>query len=206
MVLISNIRWLRAVRGAPWSSKRPRPWTSSPTVKSAQCNGVRSMLFPQPWMFSYEESLAGGSQHTSLDLERTAFFHRGALAGVSGDFSRYAQARLAAADVLQADRFSLGRTRGSAAFRWFRRQPDEFLHEQPRQPFRSFHAVLRDSAICAGMGARIALQDSRVRLADEALWQRAGAGCATAVGFEAYVSVCARRCRWGHQLDYFSGS
>jgi len=41
---------------------------------------------------------------------------------------------------------------------------------------------------------------------NEALWQRAGAGCATAVGFEAYVAVDARRCRWGHQLDYFSGS
>src|SRR5260370_17724608 len=164
------------------------------------------MLFPQPWIFSYEENLAGDPQRPSLGLERVAFFHRGALAGVSGDFSRYAQARLAAAHVLQADRFSVGRTRGSGAFRWFRRQPDEFLHTQPRQPLRSFHAVLRDSAICAGMGARIALQDSRGRLADEALWQRAGAGCATAVGFEAYVAVDARRCRGGHQLDYFSGS
>src|SRR5229473_494835 len=157
-------------------------------------------------MFSYEESLAGGPQHASLGLERTAFFHRGALAGVSGNFSRYAQTRLVAAHVLQADRFSVGRARGSGAFRWFRRQPDILLHVQPRQPFRSFHAVLRDSTICAGMGARIALQDSRVRLADEALWQRAGAGCATAVGFEAYVAVDARRCRWGHQLDYLSGS
>src|SRR5260370_6331164 len=164
------------------------------------------MLFPQLWMFSYEESLAGGSQHTSLDLERTAFFHRGAFAGVPGDFSRYAQTRLAAAHVLQADRFSVGRTRGSGAFRRFRCQPDEFLHEQPRQPLRSFYAVLRDSAVCAGMGAGIALQDSRVRLADEALWQRAGAGCAKAVGFEAHVAFDARRCRWGHQLDYFSGS
>src|SRR5258708_36567491 len=164
------------------------------------------MLFPLPWMSSYEAFVAGDPERHSLDLERTAFFYRSAFAGVPGDFSRYAQARLAAADVLQADRFSVGGTRGSGAFRWFRRQPDEFLHDQPRQPFRSFHAVLRDSAICAGMGARIALQDSRVRLADEALWQRAGAGCATAVGFEAYVSVCARRCRWGHQLDYFSGS
>jgi len=36
------------------------------------------------------------------------------------------------------DRFSVGRTRGSAAFRRFRRQPDEFLHEQPRQPFDPF--------------------------------------------------------------------
>src|SRR5258708_37242125 len=164
------------------------------------------MLFPQLWMFSYEESLAGGPQHTSLDLERTAFFHRGAFAGVPGDFSRYAQTRLAAADVLQADRFSLGRTRGSAAFRWFRRQPDEFLHEQPRQPFRSFHAVLRDSAICARVGVGIALQDSRLRLADEALWQRAGAGCATAVGFEAYVAVCPRRAHWWDQPEYFFGS
>src|SRR5437016_3693255 len=133
------------------------------------------MLFPQPWMFSYEEGLAGGPQRTSLGFERAAFLYRCAFAGVPGDFPRSAQTRLAAAHFLQADRLSVWRTRGSGAFRWFRRQPDELLHEQSRQPFRSLHAVLRDSAICAGLGAGIALQDSRVRLADEALWQRAGA-------------------------------
>src|SRR5258708_35041547 len=162
------------------------------------------MLFPQPWMFLYEENLAGDPQRPSLGLERVAFFHRGALAGVPRNFSGYAQTRLAAAHVLQADCFSVGRTRGSGAFRWFRRQPDEFFHEQSRQPFRSLHAVLRNTANCSGMGAGIALQNSRVRLADEALWQRAGAGRATAVGLEAYVAVGTRSCRWGHQVDYFS--
>src|SRR5260370_42420104 len=163
------------------------------------------MLVRVPWMSSYAAFVAGDAQRHSLDLERTAFFYRRGFAGVPGDFARSPQARLAAADVLQADRFSVGRTRGSAAFRWFRRQPDEFFHEQPRQPLRSFHAVLRDSAICARVGVGIALQDSRVRLADEALWQRAGAGCATAVGLEAHVAVWAKRSRGGHPLGYFSG-
>src|SRR5260370_2374484 len=147
------------------------------------------MLVRVPWMSSYEAFVAGDAQRHSLDLERTAFFYRSAFAGVPGDFSRSPQARLAAADVLQADRFSVGRTRGSAAFRWFRRQPDEFFHEQPRQPLRSFHAVLRDSAICARVGVGIALQDSRVRLADEALWPPAGAVCTTSAALQAHVPV-----------------
>src|SRR5260370_39764782 len=99
------------------------------------------MLFPQPWMFSYEESLAGDPQRPSLDLERTAFFHRGTDAGVPGDFSRYAQTRLAAAHVLQAECFSVGGTRWSGAFGRFRPPPGALLPGHTRQPFRSFYPV-----------------------------------------------------------------
>src|SRR6267378_4888918 len=152
------------------------------------------MLFPPRWTSSYEENPAGDPQLHSLDLERTPFFHCCADAGVAGDFSRCAQTRLAAAHVLPADRFSVRGPRGSDSFREFRPQPDVFFHEQPRQPFRAIHAVLRDSAICTGMGAGIALQDSGVRLADEAIRKRSGSGRAATIGFETYVAAYAGCC------------
>src|SRR5712692_3759898 len=113
------------------------------------------MWFPQPWMSSYEEILAGDPQCTSLDLERTAFFHRGAFAGFPGDFSGSPQTRLAAAHILPAHRVSLRRAGGGPPLFRLRCSADEFLRDQPRQSFRSVHVVLRDPAVCARLGAGV---------------------------------------------------
>src|SRR5260370_204259 len=150
---------------------------------------LAAFLRRRGWTSSYEESLAGDSQRHSLDTQHPAFFHRCADAGAAGNFSRCAQTRLAATDFLPANRVSVERARGGSALPWFRCQPDVFFYVQPCESFRSLHAVLRHSAVCARMGARVALQNSGVRLADEALRQRPGSGCAASVGFEAHVAA-----------------
>src|SRR5216684_9174342 len=92
--------------------------------KSRRWNAVRSMLFPPPWMSSYEEGLACNPQRDSVDFQRLAFLPGGASARIPGGFSGSPQTRWAAARSLQTHRlFVVGASR-SHPFRGVRRQPD----------------------------------------------------------------------------------
>src|SRR5204863_9300068 len=128
----------------------------------------RSTFFPPPWTSSYEKNLAGDPQRHSLGPKHPAFFHCCADAGAPGNFSGCPQTRLVAAHFLPSHRSFVGCARGISAVGRFRSATDLLLHVQPRQSFRPVHAVLRHSTICARVGTGIALQDSGVRLADEA--------------------------------------
>jgi len=70
-------------------------------------------------------------------------------------------------------------------------------------PFRSVHALLRDSTGLCADGSWNRTSRSGVRLADEALRQRSRSGYPAAVGFEAHVAAHAGRRRWRDQPDYF---
>src|SRR5882724_10609631 len=104
-------------------------------AKSPSWNAARSMLFAQRWTSLYEKGLAGDPQRHTLGFQRAAFFYRCSDAGVPRGFSRFPQARLAAANVLQTDRIFVRRARGGGAFRRIRRQQDVLLHVQPRESF-----------------------------------------------------------------------
>src|SRR5205823_12477095 len=80
------------------------------------------------------------------------------------------------------------------------------LFLEPCQSLRSLYAVLRHSAVCPRMGIRIALQNSRVRLADETFRERSRAGCAAPVGFETHVALDAGSHRFRHKPRYFPRS
>ena len=73
-----------------------------------------------------------------------------------------------------------------------------FFHGEPRQHLRSFFLVCRDPAVRARLGTGIALQNSRVWLADETIRQCAGAGCAASLGFETHVAADPGRHRRRH--------
>src|SRR5437660_12667706 len=166
----------------------------------------RSTFFPPPWTSSYEKNLAGDPQRHTLVSQHPAFFHCCADAGSPGNFSGCPQTRLAATHVLPPHRFFVGRTGGSSAVGRFRSATDLLLHVQPGTSLRPVHAVLRHPAIRPRMGIGIALQTSGVRLADEALRQCAGTGCAAPVGFETHVAAHAGCRRWGHQPHSLYGS
>src|SRR6266403_887447 len=162
-------------------------------VKWLRWIAARSIFCRPQWTSIYEEELAGVAQRDSLDLERPAFFHCCAAARLSRNFSGSPQARLVAAYVLPPHCVSFGRQRGGPPLARVRPQPDLFLRVQSRQSFRSFHALLRHSAVRPWLGAGIAFQDSRIRLVDEALRECSRAGHSPSVRPEAHVAADAGR-------------
>src|SRR6267143_1695099 len=162
-------------------------------VKWRSWSAARSMFCPLQWTSTYEEELAGGSQRVSLDLEWLAFFYCGAAACSSRSFSGFPQTRLAAVHLLPPHRLSFGGQRGGPPFAWIRPKPDLFLRVKSRQSFRSVHALLCHSSVRPRLGAGIPFQNSRIRLADEALWECSHTGHSPPVGPEAHVAADARR-------------
>src|SRR5882724_11350442 len=157
---------------------------------------ARSIFCRPQWTSIYEEELAGVAQRDSLDLERLAFFHCCAAARLSRNFSRSPQTRLAAAYLLPPHCVSFGRQHGGSPLAWVRPQPDLFLRVKSRQSFRSFHALLRHSAVRPRLGAGIAFQNSCLWLADETLRKCSCSGHSPSVRSETNVAVDAGRHQW----------
>src|SRR6516162_1202090 len=91
---------------------------------------------------------------------------------------RSEKTRLVATRIVPADRVFQWRESGGQESAGIRSETDFLFYGKPRQPAGSFYVVLRDTAAGARLGARVALQDSDLWLAHEALWERAGAKCA----------------------------
>ena len=70
---------------------------------------------PRRWTSTYEPRLAGGARRDFVGCKPGAFFYCRADSGISGNFSRSAQNRLAAAQFLPAHRVFVRRSRRSAA-------------------------------------------------------------------------------------------
>src|SRR5437763_8134830 len=175
-------------------------------AKSRRWNVVRSTLFPLPSTCFYEKSVVRLAQRASLDGQRLAFFPGRPCAVVLRDLSRRPQACLAPAKFMPAHCFSFGSEGRGAPSARLRSPAYLVLFLEPCQSLRSLYAVLRHSAVCPRMGIRIALQNSRVRLADDTFRERSRAGCAAPVGFETHVALDAGSHRFRHKPRYFPRS
>src|SRR5215472_11195425 len=157
-----------------------------------------------PSTCSYEESLVRGAQRGAVDRQRVALFPGCADFSASECFSRRAQTRLASTQLVPTHHVSGRGKGGGSLLARLRSEPDGVLFLQPCQFVRSLRAVLRDSAICSRVGTRVTLQDSRLRLVDEAFRERSCTGRAPPVGPEAHVAPDAGSDRLRDELGHFS--
>src|SRR6266478_3098367 len=140
-------------------------------------------------MSTYEGSLGRPAQRISLGHELAALPDRRPRPHCSRSRSRSPQARLSAARPLPPHRFFLRRESGGQGIARLRPRTHLVLHGQPRQPVRPLHPLLRYSAACPRVGARIPFPHPDLWLADEALRQRACAQRAQSQRFEASLAA-----------------
>src|SRR3984957_20683160 len=128
-------------------------------------------------MCTYEARFAGDARRDFMGAQPAAFFYCHAHVSFSGNISRSTKTRLSAARPMPPHHIFIRRADGSTTLAGLRSPAHLFFHGESRQRLRSIFPVCRGPAVRTRLGTGIALQNSRVWLVDETLWQCAGARC-----------------------------